>query len=308
MNTRSIIARKEWQTITRDKIFILITALFLVMSVASVYIGASTKSMEMRVYDDIVQLAQQQGSTVPDPPQIYPLEILANLVDYIVMIGAVLAIFLGYRSLRAEHESGVWLVLRSRPLTYQDVIAGKLAGAAGIMAALLAATFLFNLLLFVVVAGITPTAGEMARLAVCLGFAFVYMLSFYIGALWVSWKASSGTFAFMVMLIIWIFVSFVIPQLSDTQRNFAYAVSSFSGTVAATATATPVSRVIDLFSPASQFTNLGNALLQADTQRAALGLPALLAQLTPTMAYLVGINAVLYIFLFRSANRKEALR
>ncbi len=308
MNTRMIIARKEWQTITRDKIFIIITALFLVMSIASVYIGASTKSMEMQVYGDIVQLAQQQGSTVPDPPQIYPLEILANLVDYIVMIGAVLAIFLGYRSLRTEHESGVWLVLRSRPLTYKDVIAGKLVGSAGIMVTLLAATFLFNLLLFIMVSGIMPSAGEIARFAICLGFAFIYMLSFYIGALWVSWKASNGTFAFMAMLIIWIFISFVIPQLSDTQRNFAYAVSSFSGTVAATPTATPASHVIDLFSPALQFTNLGNALLQADTESASLGLPVLLTQLMPTMLYLLGVNMVLHLFLVHSANRKEVLR
>ena len=308
MNAHATIAHKEWRTAIRDRILIVIALLFVAMSIASVYIGSSTKGTEQQVYADIVQLAQQQGTEPPAAPVIYPLEILANITDYIIMIGAVLAIFLGYRSMRAEHDGGTLTLIRSRPLTYTDILAGKWMGAAGLIGLLLSVTFLFNLVLFILVSGLSPTLGEVIRLAVSLAFAFVYMMMFYTAALAITWKTNNGTFAFMVMMTIWIFISFVIPQLADTQRNYAYAISNISGVVSTTPSETPVSQAINLFSPAAQFTHLGNMLLQADSDTATLALPALLAKAIPLMLYLIAWNLGLMLLLFRKAAKEESSR
>ncbi len=308
MSARAIMARKEWRTAMRDRIVIVIAILFISMSIASVYIGSSTKGTELQVYADIVWLAQQQGAESPAAPVIYPLEMLANIIDYIVMIGAVLAIFLGYRSMKAEHDGGTLTLLRSRPMTYTDILAGKWMGAAGVIGAILFFTLLCNLALFVLVSGLSLTLGEVIRLAASLVFAFVYMMMFYTAALSVTWKASNGTFAFMVMMTIWIFVSFVIPQLADTQRNYAYAISSISGVISATPLETPVSQAINLLSPAAQFTRLGNMLLQADGDSAALGMPALLKKAIPLMLYLITWNLGMTLLLFRKAAKEESLR
>lgn len=308
MNARVIIARKEWRTILRDRILIVMAALFIAMSIASVYIGSSTKGTEQQVYMDIAQLALQQGTEPPAAPVIYPLEILENIIDYIVMIGAVLAIFLGYRSMRVEHDGSTLTLLRSRPLTYGDILVGKWMGAAGMIGAILLITFLFNLALFLLVSGLSPTIGEVIRLAVSTVFAFVYMMIFYTAALMITWKASNGTFAFMVMMTVWIFISFVIPQLADTQRNYAYAISNISGIVSSTPSDTLVSQAINLFSPAAQFTHLGKMLLQADGSSASLGLSALLKKSALLMLYLVAWNAGLMLLLFRKADKEESQR
>ena len=307
MSGRAAIAQKEWRIASRDSVFLLMAILFLIMSIASVYIGSSTKSAEMKAYYDIVQVAQQQGSATPAAPQIYPLEILANIVDYIVMIGAVLAIFLGYNAFQFERKNGTLRILLSHPLTLKDVIAGKLFGAMGMIGVLLTVTFIFNLLLFLAVTGMAPTVGEVARLAICLVMAFLYMVMFYSAALWVSIKSRDGVFAFLMMMIVWIFFSFVIPQLAETQRNYAFAFSNISGLVTTVPSETETSRFINLFSPAAQFTNLGNALLQADADSAQLGLGTLLIRQMPAVLYLLGCSMALQGILFHSARREEVL-
>jgi ABC-2 type transport system permease protein len=307
MSGRIAIAQKERRIASRDSVFLVMAILFLIMSVASVYIGSSTKSAELKAYDDIVQVAQQQGGTAPAAPQIYPPEILANIVDYIVMIGAVLAIFLGYNSFHSERKNGTLRILLSHPLTQKDVVVGKLLGAMGMIGVLLAATFAFNLLLFIAIAKLVPNVEEVARLAICLLMAFLYMMMFYTGALWVSFKSRDGAFAFLIMMIVWIFFSFVIPQLADTQRNYAFAISNLSGLVTKMPSETATSHLINLLSPAAQFTNLGNALLQADVDNATLNLGVVLIRQTPTILYLLGCNLALLWILFHSARREEVL-
>ncbi|MCE5343579.1 MAG: ABC transporter permease [Eubacteriales bacterium] len=307
MSGRVAIAQKEWRIASRDSVFLVMAILFLIMSIASVYIGSSTKSAELKAYADIVQVARQQGGTAPAAPLIYPLEMLANIVDYIVMIGAVLAIFLGYNAFHSERENGTLRILLTHPLTQKDVVMGKLLGAIGMIGMLLAATFAFNLLLFIAVDKLVPNTEEVARLAICLVMAFTYMMMFYSGALWVSLKARDGGFAFLIMMIVWIFFSFVIPQLADTQRNYAFAISNLSGLVTKMPSETAASHLINLFSPAAQFTNLGNALLQADADNAPLRLGVLLIRQTPVILYLLGCNLALLILLFHSAKREEVL-
>ena len=306
MSKRFVIARKEWRTALRNDVFLVMAALFLIMSAASVYIGSSTKSAELKAYQDIVQLAREQGSEIPAAPEIYPLAILANIVDYSVMIGAVLAIFLGYNAFHAERENGTLRILLTHPVTQRDIVAGKLTGAAGMISLMLVATFLVNLTLFMATTRLVPTAEEAARLAICLVMAFVYMMAFYACALWVSLKAHDGTFAFLVMMIVWIFFTFVIPQLADTQCNFAFAISNLSGMVTKIPSETAASRLINLFSPATQFTNLGNALLQADGL-ASPGFGALVKAQAPVALYLVAWSLAPVFAAFHAANREEAL-
>ncbi|MDR3586691.1 MAG: hypothetical protein P4L59_15460 [Desulfosporosinus sp.] len=74
-----IIASKEFKTAFKDKVFLVITALFLLLSIISVYIGSSTKNAEVKAYLDIVALLKAQGATnFPLSPQLFPLAIRAR--------------------------------------------------------------------------------------------------------------------------------------------------------------------------------------------------------------------------------------
>ena len=116
MNSILILAKKEFKTAFKDRVFFVIVLLFLVMSIASVYIGTTTKNAEMKAYQSIVSVIKSQGGNIPAPPEIYPLAILRNIIEYITMIGAVLAIFLGFDAFSGERENGTLSLLLTRPI------------------------------------------------------------------------------------------------------------------------------------------------------------------------------------------------
>lgn len=107
MNKILIISRKEFLSILRNRLFIIIALMFLILSILSVYIGSTTKKAEMRVYNERVATLTQQGySDLPPKPEIKTLTILFNLTEYISIVGAILAVVLGYDTLIHEKESG----------------------------------------------------------------------------------------------------------------------------------------------------------------------------------------------------------
>lgn len=306
MNPIRIIAGKEFKTAFKDKIFIVITVLFLVLSIVSVYIGSSTKNAEMKAYQDIVGILKSQGNTnLPVSPDIYPLSILRNIITYVSMVGAVLAIFLGFDAFSGERENGTLKLLLTKPLYRDQIVTGKLLGAASVIGSLLGITLIVNVILFGAVSGLIPDIGEISRLAVFMIIAFLYMMSFYIAALFVSIKTTNRAFGFMAMMIVWMFISFVIPQLADTQRNFAYAMNATAQTVTQIASETTISKTIELFSPAVQFTNIGKNLLQAIPETANMNLSSLLMRQILPLIYMVAPGAVLLMASYRAVQKED---
>ena len=262
MKRTLIIAGHHIKTAFRDNVFVIISGLFLALSILSVFIGASTKNAEMQAYQDIVALLKAQGAaTLPEALVIMPLSILKNIIEYIRIIGAVLAVFLGFDAFSGERESGALPMILTRPLYRDQLLTGKLLGGTGVIGLLLGGTFVFNVVLFVAVTGLSLNLNELSRLAVFILIAFLYLLSFYAASLYVSIKMRNKTSAFIIMMIVWLFVCFAIPQLADTQRNFVYALNSTAQTVTQVASDTAGSKAIEVLSPAVQFQNIGEDLL-----------------------------------------------
>lgn len=298
------IAQKEFTASFKDKVFLLMAGLFLLMSIVSVYVGATTKNAEWSAYQSIVQAAVAQGLAAPAAPEIFPLTILHNMTEYIVMIGAVLAIFIGFDGFSGERDSGTLGLVLTKPITRAGFITGKLLGAGFIIGAPLLVTLTFNIALFIVFSGFVPNMDEVMRLAVFVVTAFCYMMLFYAAALFVSVQSRDRTYSFLIMMAIWIFISFVVPQLADTQRSFSYAVNNVAGMVTQVPADTSISRMIDLFSPAVQFQKIGDDLLQAATESATLGIFRLAGKDFLQFLYLIGLGGVLCAFTF-SASKKE---
>ena len=263
------IAKKEFKTAFKDKVFMIITLLFLALSIVSVYIGSSTKNAELKAYSDIVELLKSQGSQAfPPKPEIYPLAILQNIIRYVSIVGAVLAIFLGFDTFSGEKENGTMKLLLSRPFYRDQLITGKLMGGGTVIGLLLLVTLIFNTTLFSVVSGLAPGFDEISRLVTFVFIAFFYMMSFYIATMFVSIKTSDRSFGFLMMLIFWVAVSFVIPQLAESQKSFAYAMNSTAQTVTQVPTDTVISKTIEIFSPTVHFQNIGGDLLQTVSETA----------------------------------------
>lgn len=301
------IAQKEFRAAFRDKVFVIITLLFLCLSIVSVYIGSSTKNAELKAYTDIVELLKSQGSAAfPAEPQIYPLAILQNIIKYVSIVGAVLAIFLGFDTVNGERENGTMKLLLSRPLYRDQLITGKLLGGALVIGLLLSATLVFNTLLFSLVSGISPGVGEIGRLITFILLAFCYMMSFLIATVFVSIKTNDRAFGFLIMLIAWVGVSFVIPQLAESQKSFAYAMNSTAQTVAQIPSDTIVSKTIEIFSPTVHFQTIGGDLLQTASETANSSVGNILIKRILEMLYML-VPGILLLFGSYRSFAKEGI-
>lgn len=302
------LARKEVKTAFRDNIFLIIIGLFVLLSIISVYIGSSTKNAELQAYQDILQLLKGQGTTnLPSLPEIYSLSVLKNIISYVSMIGAVVAIFLGYETFSGERSKGTLKLIAARPVYKDQIVTGKLLGGGMVIGILLGIILVFNLALFAIVAGITPDINEVIRLLCFFILAFVYMMVFYTATMYVSLKTNDSALGFMLMMIIWLAVSFVLPQLADSQRNFAYALSATAQTVTQVPSDTVVSRTIEFFSPAAQFQNIGKDLLEVVPQTANIGIIELLQKQLGALLEIFLPGLVLLLLSFKAAQKEETL-
>jgi ABC-2 type transport system permease protein len=303
-----IIAANSFKNALKDKVFITITILFLVLSIVSVFIGSSTKNAEMKAYQDIVQLLKTQGAqSFPEAPQIFPLAILQNIIQYITMIGAVLAVFLGFDAFNGERENGTLKLMLTRPLYRDHVISGKIFGGAFVIGLLLGITLIFNTILFIAVSGLIPDLNELSRLFIFIVIGFLYMMSFYIASLYVSIKVRNRGFGFMTMMIVWVIVSFVIPQLADSQRSFAYSLNSTAQTVTQMPSDTIVSKTIEMFSPAVQFKNIGRDLLQVVPETSSMNVFEILVRQALSLLYMLAPGVVMLFVSYRAVQKEAVL-
>jgi len=308
MDTVLIIARKEFRSVFRNRLFLTTALLFLAMSILSVYIGSTTKHAEMRLYQEIVDKLTAQGDTaLPSPPEIYRLTILSNLSEYVGIIGAILAVILGYNSLIEEKESGGLKLLLSRPVYRDRLLTGKLLGGAAVIGLLLSLAFLFNLLLLVLVGGVFPTAGEVGRLLAFIIMAFAYMMIFFTFAMLLSVKLKSAPQVFLISLMLWMIVSFVIPQMAETQMANSTVVNNVTGVANQIPQDTTLSRSIDFLSPTWHLRTIGNQLLEVTPGSASLPLGALLSQSLATLLVLLAPTVLFAALAYGLFLRDETL-
>jgi len=270
------IARKEMRTALRNSMFLTITLLFLGLSVLSAYIGSTTKHAEMRIYNEtIVRLTSQGVTQMPPVPDIHTLTMLGNLTEYVAIVGAILAVMLGYNALTQERESGGLQLILSRPVFRDQLITGKLLGNGLVIGMLLGIVFVFNVVLLRVVGHAPPAPVEVARMALFIVLAFVYMMVFLITSMLLSINMKSSASVFLVSLVFWMTSAFVLPQMAQTLMVNSTVVNSISGATNQIPQDTALSRTIDLLSPTWHLRSVGGKLLEIVPGSAALSLGAL---------------------------------
>ena len=131
------------------------------------------------------------------------------------------------------------------------------------------------------------------------------MMIFYIVTLFVSIKTGDRAFGFLTMMVVWIFVSFVIPQLADSQRNFAYALNTTAQTVTQMPSDTVISKGIEMFSPAVQFQNIGKDLLQGVSETATMNVLDILSRQVLSLLYMLAPGVILLFASYRAVQKED---
>jgi ABC-2 type transport system permease protein len=216
-HTVRVIASKEITDALRNRIFIMALAMLLGLTLIAITLGSLTVHNRVSEYEQSAQVLRDIGRTeIPPMPSLNPIAISKTFVNYLAMVGALLAMILGYMAIDKERKGGTLPLILSRPVYRDQLLAGKLLGNAMLLAALLLAVGVVTTLAIGLVGGVWLTLDQIIRLGLTMVMSWLYMLIFFLLALLMALLLPNGHQALLVTIIVWLIFAFIFPQVGDT--------------------------------------------------------------------------------------------
>ena len=98
-----IIARKEISDAFRNRLFLTAMIMLLGLSLIAIGLGSLSVRTQMNDYLQSVQILTNLGRTdFPAAPPLNPIAVSKNFINYLAMVGALLAMILGFTSINKE--------------------------------------------------------------------------------------------------------------------------------------------------------------------------------------------------------------
>lgn len=223
MSTAAVIARQHVSALARRQTFVLMLGVLLLMTALSGFIGWSSHSTITRVYEETVRTLAAKGVPAPaNPFDSEPrLALLNNMIIYVPVIGALLAIIIGHLSVVDDRYAGVTRVIFSRPVARSSYFWGKLGGGAFAGTVILLACLALSAVTVTLVNGDPPTATELVRLAGFYMLSGLYLLLFVLIGTVTALLTRSGSMALFVAVAVWVLVTFATSQFTSGLRPVA---------------------------------------------------------------------------------------
>jgi len=210
-----IVATKEFFDHLRSRKFLLIFAIFLIIAIIGMIGGIGNYNDKLSTYNEKQVNASSspiRGSMADAKPSI--LSIYANVATYLVYLGAILGIAMGFDLITREKESKSLKILLSHPVYRDEVINGKALG--GILA--LAVSLAFVLLIsfaVLLIYGIVPEGNELTLILAFGVVSFLLIFSYFAIALFMSTVSDESGSALIYTIIIFIVLSSLVPMVAQ---------------------------------------------------------------------------------------------
>lgn len=208
-----VVAKKEFLDHVMGKKFLVILAILMIISLLAIYQGVESYNEQLESYKEQIAEIEEHPEGMPPgwmpekPSILFVFQMMSMLFG---ILGAILAIAIGFNLISGEKESGSLKSLLSHPVFRDTVINGKALGGMGALGfAMLVMTLLSIGILMML--GIMPTGDEFVRILVFMGFTLLFMFSFFAISLMCSTIAKNSTRAITYTLVIFIVISFVMP-------------------------------------------------------------------------------------------------
>lgn len=210
------LAGHEYRSAVRSRVLILLTLSMVLVTAGSITIASYDFRAQLADYQSYLDQAKAAGTVITAAPQMFPLQLLRGTIEYIQIIGAVLAIGLGYLSVARERTGRTLALILTRPVRGRQLLFGRLLGASGLIGTVLAATAVISVALIGTVGGRWLNAGELLRLTITFATASVYMLMFYALGSWLSARSRVLANGLVAALVVWLAMVLIVPQIGDT--------------------------------------------------------------------------------------------
>jgi len=207
------VARKEFSDHLTSRKFILILALFLIISAVAMHGGIGDYNNRLENYkEQISQVEEGEQSYMPEKPSI--LIIFQRMRWQMPFLGAILAIAMGFDLITREKESRSLKSLLSHPVYRDEIINGKAVG--GILALAFAVGIAFIILVaMLLLFSIVPSMDEFWRIALFGAVTVLCLLTYFSIALMASTISKDSGRALMGAFVILLILSFGVPMLGE---------------------------------------------------------------------------------------------
>jgi ABC-type transport system involved in multi-copper enzyme maturation permease subunit len=220
MSLISVVARHQLQSLRRQRVVRVMMGTMLAMTALAGLIGWSSHQTIIRVYDVAVKIVAAQGK--PSPPNPFglkpPLSLLSNMVVYVQLIGALLALVVGHLAIADDETGGIGRLVFSRPLSRTSYLFGKVVAAAVLLAITTVASLFVSVVALVIVNGSVPSLANLGRLAAFYALSWEYLMCFALIGMVCALLARRRSLAVLTALGVWLVVTFAVPQLTSGLR------------------------------------------------------------------------------------------
>jgi len=212
-----VIAKKEIADSFKSLRILLLILTLSVAMFASVWIGSIGFGVKMRDYNSyLTSLPLLLRSQALETPQLFPLTLLRAGIEYLEILGALLAFLIAYASIARERSNGTNLLLLSRPVSKLQIMFGKLAGLSVLWALVLLANLVTAIIAVISIGNARLTSIDYVRLIITFSIAEIYLLFWTSLALILSGRLQRVTTALFIGISAWVTVVLIFPQIGDT--------------------------------------------------------------------------------------------
>jgi ABC-2 type transport system permease protein len=209
------IAKNEIQHLLRERTFFLILTVFILIALASTYIGWASQHTIESVYQESVITLESIGKTAPPSPfsNLPPLEIVKNMIIYVILIGSLLAITIGHSIGTKDQRAGVVRIIFSKPISKKEFLMGKALSLGLVLLAVLTVSLIISVISVAVLSQLSFVL--LLRLIGFYAISFFYMLGFGFLGLGFGLMKRNSAIALLTPIIIWVIITFALPEMSS---------------------------------------------------------------------------------------------
>lgn len=211
------IARKEIRDVFRNKLFLAILMMLLVLTVVSIVLGSYQVKISVDNYNNSISFLKSLGKAeLPPMPHLNPISASKGFVNYIGMVGALMAIVLGNTAISKEHRNGTLRLILTRSVFRDTLMNGKLLGNLIVLTGITVVIGVITFVSLAAISGVSLSSNDIIRLLLFFLMSFLYMAFFMVLSMGVASISSKGSRALLITVIVWLVLSFVFPQIGDT--------------------------------------------------------------------------------------------
>ena len=212
------IAAKDMRDATRDRFLAIVTGFLILAALTALITGAIALSTDVATYEAAKAslLALGKSAAVIKPPEFYPMRLLRGAVEQIEIVGAAIAILIGFRAAAAERGRQTLALILTRPLNRWQFTGGKIVAGVSLLAVGLTVVMGLCAVLLHLISGIGLTGNDACRMGLVWAVSVLYMASFFLAAFLLTLHLPRHSTALLIAFTLWLVIVLVAPQIGDT--------------------------------------------------------------------------------------------